>query len=73
MTHERNLSDTVQKAALETLTTFCRKHPDEIANSVAKVIPVPENTMYLVANVKLSFQPRATLTIALILSPQSAF
>jgi hypothetical protein len=69
----RNLSDTVQKAALETLTTFCGKHPDEIANSVAKVIPVPENTMYLVANVKLSFQPRATLTIALILSPQSAF
>jgi hypothetical protein len=69
----RNLSDTVQKAALETLTTFCGKHPDEIANSVAKVIPVPENTMYLVANVKLPFQPRATLTIALILSPQSAF
>jgi hypothetical protein len=37
----RNLSDTVQKAALETLTTFCGKHPDEIAGSVAKVIHVP--------------------------------
>jgi hypothetical protein len=38
----RNLSDTVQKAALEALKTFCRKHPAEIANSAAKVIPVPE-------------------------------
>jgi hypothetical protein len=32
----------VQKAALEALTTFCGKHPDEIANSAAKVIPIPE-------------------------------
>jgi hypothetical protein len=38
----RNLSDTVQKAALEALTTFCGKHPDEIADSAARVIPVPE-------------------------------
>jgi hypothetical protein len=38
----RNLSDTVQKAALEALTTFCGKHPAEIANSAAKVISVPE-------------------------------
>jgi hypothetical protein len=38
----QNLSDTVQKAALEALTTFCGKHPDEIADSAAKVIPVPE-------------------------------
>jgi hypothetical protein len=37
----RNLADTVQKAALEALTTFCGKHPDEIAGSVAKVILVP--------------------------------
>jgi hypothetical protein len=37
----RNLTDTVQKAALEALTTFCGKHPDEIAGSAAKVIPVP--------------------------------
>jgi hypothetical protein len=32
----------VQKAALEALTTFCGKHLDEIANSAAKVIPVPK-------------------------------
>jgi hypothetical protein len=38
----RNLSDTVQKVALEALTTFCGKHPAEIANSAAKVILVPE-------------------------------
>jgi hypothetical protein len=37
-----NLTDTVQKAALEALTTFCGKHPDEIAGSAVKVIPVPE-------------------------------
>jgi hypothetical protein len=40
--HGRNLSDTVQKAALEALTTFCGRYPTEIANSAAKVIPVPE-------------------------------
>jgi hypothetical protein len=38
----QNLSDMVQKAALEALITFCGKHPDEIASSAAKVIPVPE-------------------------------
>jgi hypothetical protein len=38
----RNLADTVQKAALEVLTTFCGKHPDEVADSAAKVILVPE-------------------------------
>jgi hypothetical protein len=32
----------VQKAALEALTTFCGKHPDEVASSAAKVIPVPK-------------------------------
>jgi hypothetical protein len=32
----------VQKAALEVLTTFCGKHPDEVADSAARVIPVPE-------------------------------
>jgi hypothetical protein len=37
-----NLTDIVQKAALEALTTFCGKHPDEIVGSAAKVIPVPE-------------------------------
>jgi hypothetical protein len=43
----RNLSDVVQKAALEALTTFCGKHPAEIANSAAKVIPVPERHIVL--------------------------
>jgi hypothetical protein len=38
----RNLSDTVPKAALKALTTFCGKHPAEIANSAANVIPAPE-------------------------------
>jgi hypothetical protein len=38
----RNLVDTGQKAALEALTTFCGKHPDEVADSAAKVIPVPK-------------------------------
>jgi hypothetical protein len=38
----RNLANTVQKAALEALTTFCGKHPDEVADTAAKVIPVPE-------------------------------
>jgi hypothetical protein len=37
-----NLADTVHKAALEALTTFCGKHPDEVAGTAAKVIPVPE-------------------------------
>jgi hypothetical protein len=39
---ERNLTDTLQKAALEALTTFCGKHPAEVAGSAAKEIPVPE-------------------------------
>jgi hypothetical protein len=38
----RNLSDTVQKAALEALTTICGEHPVEIAGSAAKVNPVPK-------------------------------
>jgi hypothetical protein len=37
-----NLADTVQKIALEVLTTFCRKHPVEVAGSTARVIHVPE-------------------------------
>jgi hypothetical protein len=32
----------VQKAALEALTTFCGKHPYEVAGSAAKVIPILE-------------------------------
>jgi hypothetical protein len=38
----RNLADTMQKATLEVLATFCGNHPDEVAGSAAKVIPVPE-------------------------------
>jgi hypothetical protein len=38
----QNLTNTVQKAALEALKTFCGKHPGEIAGSAAKVILVPE-------------------------------
>jgi hypothetical protein len=38
----RNLSDTVQKAALEVLTAFCGKHPYVVAGTAAKVIPVPK-------------------------------
>jgi hypothetical protein len=37
-----NLADTVQKATLEVLTTFCGKHPDTVASTAAKVIPLPE-------------------------------
>jgi hypothetical protein len=37
-----NLADTVQKAALEALTTFCEKHTDLVASTVAKVIPLPK-------------------------------
>jgi hypothetical protein len=38
----RNLAGTVQNAALEALTTFCGKHPDEVVGSAAKVIPILE-------------------------------
>jgi hypothetical protein len=68
----RNLADIVQKAALEALTTFCGKHPNEVADTAARVIPVPERHTH-VSNAKLFFQLRATLIIALILSPQFAF
>jgi hypothetical protein len=37
-----NLADTVQKAALEVLTTFCEKHADLVASTTAKVIPLPK-------------------------------
>jgi hypothetical protein len=37
-----NLADTVQNAALEALTTFCGKHPNEVADTAARVILVPE-------------------------------
>jgi hypothetical protein len=37
-----NLADTVQKAALEALTTFCENHTDLVASTAAKVIPLLE-------------------------------
>jgi hypothetical protein len=37
-----NLADTVQKAALAALTTFCEKHVDLVASTAAKVIPLPK-------------------------------
>jgi hypothetical protein len=37
-----NLANTVQKAALEALTTFCGKHPGVVASTAARVIPLPE-------------------------------
>jgi hypothetical protein len=37
-----NLADTVQNAALEALTTFCGKHPNEVADTAARVILVSE-------------------------------
>jgi uncharacterized coiled-coil protein SlyX len=36
------LAGTVQKAALEALTTFCEKHADLVASTTAKVIPLPK-------------------------------
>jgi hypothetical protein len=38
----QNLAVTVQKAALEALTTFCGKHLDAVASTTARVILVPE-------------------------------
>jgi hypothetical protein len=38
----QNLVDTLQRAALEALMTFCGKHPNEVADTTARLIPVPE-------------------------------
>jgi hypothetical protein len=37
-----NLADTMQKAALEALTTFCEKNTDLVASTATKVIPLPK-------------------------------
>jgi hypothetical protein len=67
-----NMADTVQKAALEALIAFCGKHPDVVAGSTAKVIPLPErHTVPWVA--KLLSQLWATLTIVLTLLLQFVF
>jgi hypothetical protein len=36
------LAGTMQKAALEALTTFCEKHADLVSSTTAKVIPLPK-------------------------------
>jgi uncharacterized coiled-coil protein SlyX len=36
------LAGTVQKAALEALTTLCEKHVEVVASTTAKVIPLPK-------------------------------
>jgi hypothetical protein len=67
-----NLANTMQKAALEALTTLCGKHPAVVADTAAKVIPV-SNTLYLVSNTKLFSQLRATPSTVRSLSPQFIF
>jgi hypothetical protein len=69
----------------ETCRTQCRrllsKHLQLSVESTLPRLPTlqlksfryPSDTLHRVENEKLFFQPRATLTIALILSPQSAF
>jgi hypothetical protein len=65
-----NLADTVQKAALEALTTFCEKHADLVASTTAKVIPLPKQHSGH-RSAKFFSLLRAILTIVLNLSPQS--
>jgi hypothetical protein len=66
-----NLADTVQKAALEALTTFCEKHADLVASTTAKVIPYLSNIPDTGSSAKFFSPLRAILTIVLNLSPQS--
>jgi hypothetical protein len=47
----------MQKAALEALTTFCGKDPDEVADFAAKVIHVPER--HIVSGVEREAFPPA--------------
>jgi hypothetical protein len=49
----RNLADTVQKAALEALTTFCGKHPDEERQTV----PCVEREAFLPAQGNSHYSP----------------
>jgi hypothetical protein len=68
-----NLADTMQKAALEALTTFCGKHPSEVADTAARVILVPERHNVPCVEHKSFLPAQGDLIIGLILSPQSAF
>jgi hypothetical protein len=66
-----NLADTMQKAALEALTTFCEKHADLVASTAAKVIPLPKQHSGHEIGGKLFSPLRAILTIVLNLPPLS--
>jgi hypothetical protein len=66
-----NLANTVQKAALEALITFCEKHADLVASSTAKVIPLPKQHSGHGIEREVFSPLRAILTIVLNLSPQS--
>jgi hypothetical protein len=66
-----NLADTMQKAALEALTTFCEKHADLVASTVAKVIPLPKQHPGHGIERELFFPLKAILPIVLNLSPRS--
>jgi hypothetical protein len=52
-----NLTDTVQKASLEALTTFCGKHPDEVVGSAAKVIPYVKREAFLPTQSNSHYSP----------------
>jgi hypothetical protein len=65
----QNLTDTVHKVALEVLTTFCGKHPDVVAGTADKVIPVPERHVGPQVKREAFFQHRAIFTIVPIWSP----
>jgi hypothetical protein len=66
-----NLADTMQKAALEALTTFCEKHADLVAGTTAKVIPLLKQHPVHGIERELFSPLRPILPIVLNLSPQS--
>jgi diacylglycerol kinase len=66
-----NLAVTVQKAALEALTTSYEKHVDLVASTAAKVIPYLSSIPDMGSSTKLFSLLRAILTTILNLSPQS--
>jgi hypothetical protein len=66
-----NLDDTVQKAALEALTTFCEKHADLVASTVAKVIPLPKQHSGHGIESEAFLSTQGNPSIVLNLSPQS--
>jgi diacylglycerol kinase len=66
-----NLAVTVQKAALEALTTSYEKHIDLVASTAAKVIPYLSSIPDMGSSTKLFSLLRAILTTILNLSPQS--